>query len=68
MLNGGGKPAIGLAARQSNGGDMNHSRPAHRRRIAWLFELARRHGEAFRSPDAWLARQRYLPSTPPPSC
>ena len=33
-------------------------------RIAWLFELARRHGEAFRSPDAWLARQRYLAEHP----
>lgn len=28
-------------------------------RIDWLLELARRHGEAFRGPDAWLARQRY---------
>jgi hypothetical protein len=27
--------------------------------IDWLLELARRHGEAFRGPDAWLARQRY---------
>ncbi|MBF1165117.1 MAG: hypothetical protein HXL68_08755 [Dechloromonas agitata] len=33
-------------------------------RIAWLFDLARRHGEAFRSPDAWLARQRYLAEHP----
>ena len=33
-------------------------------RIAWMFDLARRHGEAFRSPDAWLARQRYLAEHP----
>ena len=29
-------------------------------RIDWLFDLAGRHGEAYRSPDATLARQRYL--------
>ncbi|MBF0628606.1 MAG: hypothetical protein HQL91_10360 [Magnetococcales bacterium] len=29
-------------------------------RIDWLVDLANRHGETFRSPDAWLARQRYL--------
>ncbi|MDP2793020.1 MAG: carboxysome shell carbonic anhydrase, partial [Sulfurisoma sp.] len=33
-------------------------------RIAWLFELARRHGETFRSPEAWLARERYLAEHP----
>ena len=40
-----------------------HDRPIADR-IAWLFDLARRHGEAFRSPDAWLARQRYLAEHP----
>jgi hypothetical protein len=29
-------------------------------RIAWLFELARRHSADFCSPDAYLARERYL--------
>ena len=33
-------------------------------RIDWLLELARRHGEAFRGPDAWLARERYLAQHP----
>ena len=33
-------------------------------RIDWLFDLARRHGEAFRSPEAWLSRQRYLAEHP----
>jgi hypothetical protein len=33
-------------------------------RIAWLFGLAERHGAAFRSPEAWLARQRYLAEHP----
>ena len=33
-------------------------------RIEWLFELAHRHGEAFRSPEAWLARERYLSEHP----
>ena len=33
-------------------------------RIDWLFDLARRHGENFRSPEAWLARQRYLAEHP----
>ena len=33
-------------------------------RIEWIFELARRHGENFRSPEAWLARQRYLAEHP----
>ena len=33
-------------------------------RIAWLFDLARRHGETFRSPEAWLARQRYQAEHP----
>lgn len=42
--------------------------PIHRRpiqeRIDWLFDLARRHGEAFRSPEAFLARRRYLAEHP----
>ncbi len=33
-------------------------------RIEWLFDLARRHGETFRSPEAWLARDRYLAEHP----
>jgi hypothetical protein len=33
-------------------------------RIDWLFDLARRHGETFRSPEAWLARQRYQAEHP----
>ncbi|NVO17107.1 MAG: hypothetical protein HXX10_24035 [Rhodoplanes sp.] len=33
-------------------------------RIDWVFDLARRHGEAFRSPEAWLARERYLAEHP----
>lgn len=33
-------------------------------RIDWLFDLARRHGETFRSPEAWLARERYLAEHP----
>lgn len=33
-------------------------------RIEWIFELARRHGENFSSPEAWLARQRYLAEHP----
>ena len=35
-----------------------HDQPIHNR-IAWLTELAERHGEAFRSPEAMLARTRY---------
>lgn len=41
-----------------------HARAPHERpigeRIDWLFDLARRHGQAWRSPDAMLARHRYL--------
>ncbi len=33
-------------------------------RIDWLFDLAQRHGEAFRSAEAWLARERYLAEHP----
>lgn len=40
-----------------------HRRPIAQR-IDWLFELARRHGETFRSPEAWLARERYLAEHP----
>ncbi|TAN49000.1 MAG: hypothetical protein EPN26_12045 [Rhodospirillales bacterium] len=40
-----------------------HTKPI-RQRIDWLFELARRHGETFRSPEAWLARERYLAEHP----
>ena len=40
-----------------------HSKPIAQR-IDWLFDLARRHGETFRSPEAWLARERYLAEHP----
>jgi len=40
-----------------------HRRPI-RERIDWLFDLARRHAEAFSSPEAWLARERYLAEHP----
>lgn len=33
-------------------------------RIEWLFGLAERHGAAFRGPEAWLARQRYMAEHP----
>jgi hypothetical protein len=33
-------------------------------RIAWVLDLARRHGEEFRSPECWLARERYLAKHP----
>lgn len=33
-------------------------------RIDWLFALADRHGKTFRSPEAWLARERYLSEHP----
>ncbi|MDP2811813.1 MAG: carboxysome shell carbonic anhydrase [Rhodocyclaceae bacterium] len=36
-----------------------HRQPIQQR-IDWLFDLAARHGETFRSPEAWLARKRYL--------
>jgi len=40
-----------------------HSKPIAQR-IDWLFDLARRHGETFRSPDVWLAREHYLAEHP----
>lgn len=40
-----------------------HTRPIEER-IAWLHELAERHGAAYRSPEASLARQRYLAEHP----
>ncbi|MDP3032678.1 MAG: carboxysome shell carbonic anhydrase [Rhodocyclaceae bacterium] len=36
-----------------------HSKPIQQR-IDWVFDLADRHGADFRSPEAWLARERYL--------
>lgn len=33
-------------------------------RIDWLMDHARRHSEAFRSPESWLARNRYLAEHP----
>ncbi|WP_298312480.1 carboxysome shell carbonic anhydrase domain-containg protein [Propionivibrio sp.] len=40
-----------------------HSKPIQER-IDWLFDLAHRHGESFKSPEAWLARGRYLAEHP----
>jgi len=40
-----------------------HSQPIQNR-IEWLFEIAARHAETFSSPEAWLARQRYLAEHP----
>ncbi|MHB8764327.1 MAG: hypothetical protein ACYDA8_08335 [Deferrisomatales bacterium] len=40
-----------------------HRRPIQER-IEWLFDLARRHSTAFRSPEAYLARERYLARHP----
>jgi hypothetical protein len=40
-----------------------HRKPIQER-IDWLFDLAERHGAAFRSPEACLARQRYLAEHP----
>jgi len=33
-------------------------------RIDWLFGLAERHGQQFRSSEAWLARERYMAQHP----
>lgn len=38
-------------------------RPIHER-IDWLFGLAERHAQDYASPEAWLARQRYLAQHP----
>jgi hypothetical protein len=40
-----------------------HKKPIGER-IDWLFDLADRHGANFRSPEAWLARERYLAEHP----
>lgn len=40
-----------------------HSQPIQTR-IDWLFDLAARHADTFNSPEAWLARQRYLAEHP----
>ncbi len=40
-----------------------HSQPIENR-IDWVFEIATRHAETFSSPEAWLARQRYLAEHP----
>jgi hypothetical protein len=40
-----------------------HSKPIAER-IDWLFNLAHRHGKIFRSPEAWLSRERYLSEHP----
>lgn len=40
-----------------------HSKPINDR-IDWLFQLAQRHAKTFQSPDAWLARERYLAEYP----
>lgn len=40
-----------------------HAKPIDQR-VDWLFDLADRHGAAFRSPESWLARERYLAEHP----
>ncbi len=40
-----------------------HDRPITER-VDWLFDFARRHGETFCSPEAWLARERYVAEHP----
>ncbi len=40
-----------------------HRKPIHER-IDWLFDLADRHGANFRSPEVWLARERYMAEHP----
>ncbi|HCV13961.1 MAG TPA: hypothetical protein DGC76_09760, partial [Candidatus Accumulibacter sp.] len=40
-----------------------HGKPIEER-IEWLFGLADRHSAIFRSPEAWLARERYLAEHP----
>lgn len=40
-----------------------HRKPIQER-IDWLFHLADRHGESFRSPESFLARERYLAEHP----
>jgi len=40
-----------------------HTRPIAER-IDWLFDIAAKHAETYASPDAWLARQRYLAQHP----
>jgi hypothetical protein len=42
---------------------MIHRKPIQER-IDWVFDLADRHGTSFRSPEAWLARERYLSEHP----
>ena len=40
-----------------------HGKPIAER-IDWVFSLADRHAATFRSPEAWLARERYLAEHP----
>ncbi|MBU0752592.1 MAG: carboxysome shell carbonic anhydrase [Gammaproteobacteria bacterium] len=40
-----------------------HSKPIQQR-IDWVFEVANRHGADYRSPEAYLARERYLAEHP----
>jgi len=42
---------------------MIHRKPIQER-IDWVFDLADRHGTAYRSPETWLARERYLSEHP----
>lgn len=42
---------------------IRHDAPIEQR-IQGLFQLAERHGQAFRSPETWLARKRYLAEHP----
>lgn len=43
--------------------DTIHQAPIAQR-IDWLYDLAQRHGEAFRGPETWLERQRYRAQHP----
>ena len=40
-----------------------HNKPIAER-VEWLFALADRHGTTFRSPETWIARERYLSEHP----
>jgi hypothetical protein len=65
-------PPAAWQARPATGRSFNRKAPAtmdiHGKpiaeRIDWLFGLADRHSAIFRSPQAWLARERYLAEHP----
>ena len=58
------RPATGRVCRLKAPVAMDiHGKPIEER-IDWLFGLADRHSTIFRSPEAWLARERYLAEHP----